>query len=176
MMRIMEDLKEFLKPNKIKLTLFLSLAIPLIILLIMIFSQNYSYTYYTYWASRCLVNPALFLITISPLLLGGLILSYLLGSLIDYYIQNRNLKIFIVIISGLISLGIIYVLYKMVTEPIICDPVHVPPNQNISDPVHEPQNSGIYHTKMLQDIRVDARGVQDSFERCIQSLGDFSSK
>lgn len=172
----MEDLKEFLKPNKIKLTLFLSLAIPLIILLIMIFSQNYSYTYYTYWASRCLVNPALFLITISPLLLGGLILSYLLGSLIDYYIQNRNLKIFIIIISGLISLGIIYVLYKMVTEPIICDPVHVPPNQNISDPVHEPQNSGIYHTKMLQDIRVDAHGVKDSFERCIHSLGDLSSK
>lgn len=160
----MADIREFLKPNKIKIILVLSMAIPIIILIITVFGLNFTYTDYNYLASHYLVNPALFLITISLFLLFGLILSYLLGSLIDYYLKNKNLKIFIAFISGLISLLIIYILYKMVTEPIICDPVH------------EPHTGGIYHTKMLKDIQVDGFSVQNSFERCIENLGVLSFK
>jgi hypothetical protein len=165
----MVDLKGLLQPNKFKLTLFVLLAVPCITLIMAVFGRNYIYTGYKYFISPfMLVNPALFLISISPFLIVGLVLSYMLGSLIDHYIQNQNLKIFIALISGMISLIIVYTVYKMVTEPIICDPVHVP--QTICDPVHEPSAGESYHFQVLKQIQVDSRVVEDSLQRCMQSL------
>lgn len=167
----MVDVRELLKPNKFKLTLFLMLSIPSITLIIVILGRNYLNFGYNYFSSPfILVNPLLFLISISPFLVAGLILSYLLGSIIDHYIQNENLKIFIALISGLISLIIIYILYKMVSEPIICDPVHMPQNQTICDPVHEPGPEDSYHIQVLKEIKVDSQVVEDSFQQCIQNL------
>jgi hypothetical protein len=167
----MVDIKELLKPNKFKLTLFLMLSIPCITLITLILGRNYIYSGYRYFSSPfILVDPLLFLISISIFLVAGLILSYLLGSFMDHYIQNQNLKIFIAFLSGMISIIIIYILYKLVTEPIICDPVHMPQNQTICDPVHEPGVGESYHTQVLKEIEVDSQAVQDSFQQCIQNL------
>lgn len=102
----------------------------------------------------------------------GFIISYILGCSIDNYIENKNLKIFIAVLSGIISLIIIYALYKMVTEPIICDPVHMPQNHTICDPVHQHAQGHIYSLDVLKDINVDSQAVKDSYQQCITNLGN----
>jgi hypothetical protein len=116
-----------------------------------------------------LIDPLLFLITLSPFLLLGLILSYLLGCFIDHFIQNEKIKITIAITSGIISLLIVYIFYKIVTEPVICDPVHVPTNnQTICDPVHQP-NQAVGAT-VLDELDIDKSAVKNSLEQCINNL------
>jgi hypothetical protein len=103
----MVDIKELLKPNKFKLTLFLMLSIPCITLVMALLGSNYICWGYYFSSYFILNSPLLFLISISIFLVTGLIISYLLGSFIDYYIPNQNLKIFIALVSGLISIIII---------------------------------------------------------------------
>lgn len=166
----MVDIKEFLYPNKFKITLFLLLIIPSVTLIIIIFGQNYIYSHYYYFYSSFLfVDLILFLISFSPFILGGLILSYFLGCFIDYYVQNEKIKITIAIISGIVSLIIVYLFYKMITEPVICDPVHLPGNnQTVCDPVHKP--SGSYSASVLGELKIDKSTVESSLKQCINNL------
>ncbi|OPX57355.1 MAG: hypothetical protein A4E25_02255 [Methanobacterium sp. PtaB.Bin024] len=168
----MVNIKEFLYPNKFKITLFLLLFIPSIALIILLLGQNYIYSSYDYfYSSFILVDALLFLTSISPFILLGVILSYFLGCFIDYYIPNEKTKITIAIISGIVSLIIVYIFYKMITEPVICDPVHVPSNnQTVCDPVHKP--SGSYSALVLGELKIDKSAVENSFQQCINKLND----
>lgn len=60
----------------------------------------------------------------------------------------------------------------MVTEPIICDPVHMPQNHTICDPVHQHAQGHIYSLDVLKDINVDSQAVKDSYQQCITNLGN----
>lgn len=167
----MADIKEFLYPNKFKITLFLLLIIPSVSLVILLLGQNFIYPYYDYfYSSFIFVDPLLFLISTSIFLLLGLILSYLFGCSIDYFIQNEKIKLTIAIISGIISLLIVYLLWKMITEPVICDPVHVPSNnQTVCDPVHTPSVE-THSTNVLGELKIDKSAVENSLEECINTL------
>ncbi|MDP3066190.1 MAG: hypothetical protein Q8N08_05560 [Methanobacteriaceae archaeon] len=110
----------------------------------------------------------IFLISISVFIVVGLILSYLLGCFIDHYTHNDNLKIAVAIIAGVVSLLIIYILYKMVTDPVICDPVHVP-NNTVCDPVHKPTQNA-HNLNGLNKLQIDNSVVKNSFQECLKNL------
>ena len=167
----MVDLKEVLYPNKFKLILFILLFIPSVSLIVILFGQNQIYTDYNYFnSSFFLVDLYLFLISVSFFLLGGLVLSYLLGCTIDTSIQNEKIKITIAIIACIISLLIIYLIYKVITEPVICDPVHVPGNnQTVCDPVHTPSDES-YSANVLGELKIDKSAAENSLEQCINNL------
>jgi hypothetical protein len=148
--------------------LCLMLFIPCLTVIIVILGPIYAYPKVFPYFSLIILNDPIFIISISL----GFIFSYILGCSIDNYIENKNLKIFIAVLSGIISLIIIYVLYKMVTEPVICDPVHMPQNHTICDPVHKHAHGNIYSLDVLKDIKVDSQSVKDSYQQCINNLGN----
>jgi hypothetical protein len=170
----MVNVREILKPEKFKVTLFLMLAIPCVTVITVILSPLYALYYPFYFRISpyfFLNEPLPFLGLITILVVMGLVVSYILGSLIDHYVQNEKLKIIIAVISGIISIVIVYALYKMVSEPLICDPVHLPNNnQTVCDPVHKPSSGENYHINILRGIEVDGEVVKDSFQKCIQNL------
>nr|WP_319372756.1 hypothetical protein [uncultured Methanobacterium sp.] len=162
----MVDLRELLYPNKFKVTLFLLLVIPCIAMITVLLGNDY--IYYNYHFSHI---SYLFLMNIFIFLVMGLVLSYLFSCFIDYFVENEKIKISIAIISGIASIIIVYVFYKMVTEPIICDPVHIPANnQTVCDPVHQPVQGKSYNTEVLNSLEVDKSMVKDSLNQCIQNL------
>jgi len=164
----MADIKMVLYPNKFKIFMFLMLFIPCLTVIIAILGPTYTYSHIFpyYISSYILNNPIIVIISISL----GFIFSYILGCSIDNYIENKNLKIFIAVLSGIISLIIIYSLYKMVAEPVICDPVHMPQNHTICDPVHQNIQGNIYSLDVLKEINVDSQYVKDSYQQCINNL------
>lgn len=170
----MVNARELIYPTKFKIILFLLLLIPCVTFFIIILDGNNLYYSFRYFSNSFITaNPLGFIISISISLLLGLILSYLLGCLIDHYIQNEKIKITIAIISGVISLIVIYAIYKMVTEPIICDPVHLPTNnQTICDPVHQPNSGERLSTNALDKLSIDKSAVQKSLEECISNLNN----
>jgi hypothetical protein len=162
----MVNIRKLFYPNKFKVTLFLLLAIPCIALITVLLGSEY--IYYNYYLSHF---TYLFLMNIFFFLLMGLVLSYLFSCFIDYFVENEKIKIGIAIISGITSIIIIYIFYKMVTEPIICDPVHIPANnQTICDPVHQPVQGKSYDIEVLDGFEVDKSVVKDSLNECIQNL------
>ena len=167
----MVDLKEVFYPSRFKLIFFILLLIPFSSLVILLFGQDYIYADYNYfYSSFILVDLLLFLLSISIFLVVGIVLSYLFGCIIDTYIKNEKVKITIAIISGIISLLIAYMLYKMLTEPVICDPVHVPcNNQTVCDPVHTPSDES-YNANVLSELKIDKSAAENSLEQCINNL------
>lgn len=164
----MVSIKEFLYPQKYKVTLFLVLAIPCIALITLLIDN---FIYLDSLSLSLTVDALVFLISIFLSIVIGLVLSYLLSCVIDCYIANEKIKIVIALISGITSLIIVYVFYKMMTEPIICDPVHIPANnQTVCDPVHQPIQGESYHTNVLDGLNVDKSLVEESFQECIQNL------
>ncbi|AUB58457.1 MULTISPECIES: hypothetical protein [Methanobacterium] len=164
----MVSIKEFLYPLKYKVTLFLVLAIPCIALITLLIDN---FIYLDSLSLSLTVDALVFLISIFLSIVIGLVLSYLLSCVIDCYIANEKIKIVIALISGITSLIIVYVFYKMMTEPIICDPVHIPANnQTVCDPVHQPIQGESYHTNVLDGLNVDKSLVEESFQECIQNL------
>jgi cellulose synthase/poly-beta-1,6-N-acetylglucosamine synthase-like glycosyltransferase len=164
----MVKVKQILKPNKFKIILFLMLLIPFTTLsmtIIGMFNVNPK-TFPFYITTLILNDPIIFLISV---VLGAMV-SYILGCVLDHYIKNQGLKILIATISGIIALIIIYSLYKLVAEPLICDPVHLPQNNTVSDPVHQHGQENIYSLDILKDIKVDHQSVQDSYQHCINNL------
>lgn len=159
----MVNIKELLFPQKFKVTLFLLLAIPCIALITMLIGN---FIYPDSLSIFITVDTLLFLMSMFISIIIGLLLSYLLSCFIDYYIANEKIKIVIALISGITSLIIVYIFYKMMTEPVICDPVHIPANnQTVCDPVHQPIPGKTYNTNVLDGIN-----VEKSFQECIQNL------
>lgn len=162
----MVSIRELLKLNKFKITLFLLLIIPCITLITVLLGRNY--LYYNYYLSHI---SYIFLMSIFLFLMMGLVLSYLFSCFIDYFVENEKIKIGIAIISGIVSIIIVYVFFKMVTEPIICDPVHIPANnQTVCDPVHQPIQGKSYDIEVLNSLEVDKSVVEDSLNKCIHNL------
>ena len=152
----MVDLKEVLYPNKFKLIFFIILVIPLISSIILLFVHDYIYYDYNYYSVFDLIDLLPFLTNISFFLVIGLV--YLSsGCVIDTSIQNENIKITIAIISGIISLAIIYLFYKVLTEPVICDPVHSPSNDS-------------YSVNVLSELKIDKSAAENLYEQCLNNL------
>jgi hypothetical protein len=165
----MNDLRMILYPNKFKILLFLMLLIPFITISLIIIGPFYvpHKTFPYYILKIILHNPLIFLISI----FSGMILSYITGCIVDNNIKNQGLKVVIATISGITTILIVYIFYKLVTEPVICDPVHLPQNNTVSDPVHQHGQENIYSLDVLRDIQVDSQSVQDSYQQCINNLG-----
>ncbi len=163
----MVDIRMILHPNKFKILLVLMLFIPcLTVIMVILNPELFNSNFFPCCLSDIFNEP---LILLTGILLG-LLLSYILGCSIDHFIENKNTKIFIALTSGIISIIIVYILYKMVTEPVICDPVHIPTNNTVCDPVHQHGQGSIYSWDVLDDINVDSRSVKDSYQQCIANL------
>lgn len=152
----MVNIEHVLKPNKLKIVLSLSFFFVIFGIIYLVFEI----------VVLPLIPYPIYLLFLIPFLFISVIvlfISYLLGSFIDYYVQNRNFKIMIALFSGLISIAIIYIIYKMMSGPsgpsgpIICDPVHVP-NQ-----------SEEYCIKLLNSVKIQKEAVVESLNRCLQN-------
>lgn len=150
----MVQVSEILKPNKFKIILSALVLMPIFAILIAI-SDPYFWIYVSNYKFYSFFNQINWIL----LILVSLLLSYLLSSLIDTYIPNKNVKLTIAILSGFITLIIIYLFYKMVSEPVICDPVH------------KPSQGANYDSKLLNDISVDKKSVEESLKQCLEKLG-----
>lgn len=166
----MVNVRELIYPTKFKIILFLVLLIPCIASFIIIAgSNNMYYNFRYFYTSFISTNLLRFIVGLFISIIFGIILSYFLGCLIDHFIQNEKIKITIAIVSGVISLIVVYAIYKIVTEPTICDPVHLPVNKTICDPVHQPQQDS-YNVNALSELNIDKSAVKNSLKQCISNL------
>lgn len=108
----MTNIKDSLKPTKMKIILTLALLVPIAFLS----SISLMIISFSLYGSG---NLILFSI------ITGVLISYLISALIDNSTKNRTAKIIIASASGLISIIILYIIYKTLTEAIVCDPVHL---------------------------------------------------
>ncbi|MBM4241915.1 MAG: hypothetical protein FJ150_09695 [Euryarchaeota archaeon] len=157
----MVELEQLLKPNKFKIILALLLLVPLSILIVFIFTSLFSISGMYYFSLYQLYHLSLYdLVVFSPILLVlaliGLFLAYLLSGFIDHYIPNRNAKIMIALISGIVTIILVYIIYKIISEPIICDPVHV------SNHTEE------YSLKFLNEVKINKEAVTESLNKCLK--------
>jgi hypothetical protein len=155
---------EVLNITRFKILLTFLLLIPSITLFIIIFGLNF-YSYY-----HLLDSPLLFLNRLGVYIVLGIILSYIISCLVDYLIPNQNMKIMIAFISGLLSIIILYTIYKVLSDPIICDPVHIPSNQTVCDPVHKPGQNGYESINQIKEIKVDTAEINQYLKECIKNL------
>lgn len=149
----MVQLNKILEPNKFKIILSALFFIPILALLILISEPTFlNYLDFGFY------NP--FNLSSLPLLiLVSIFLSYFSASFIDYKVASKNAKLTIAITSGLVSLLIMYIFYKMISEPIVCDPIH------------QPSQGTSYHSQILNDIKVDQKTVEESLKQCLSKLG-----
>jgi hypothetical protein len=154
---------EILNLTRFKILLTLLLLIPSITLFIIIFGLNF-YSYY-----HLLDSPLLFLNRLGIYIVLGIILSYIISCLVDYLVPNQNMKIMIAFISGLLSIIILYAIYKILSDPIICDPVHTP-NQTVCDPVHKPGQNGYEGIHQIKEIKVDKTEINQYLKECMKNL------
>lgn len=145
------NIEDVLKPNGFKIILAFFFLIPSLFLVLIILGFFNSLFGSYDWVNSPLLLP-LTLISLGI----GLLVSYTIGSLLDHHIQSRNIKILIALISGFISIIIVYVVYKMISEPVVCDPVHVP------------SGGKNYSYNLLENLKIDKETVRDSFNQCIQ--------
>jgi hypothetical protein len=146
----MENIIEILKPNTFKIIFSALVFIPICALLIAV-----SYPHFWTYQFNFYYNTPFNFVYLPSLALTSLGIGYFIASFIDHYIPNKNVKLTIAIISGLVTLIIIYIFYKMISEPLVCDPVHTPA-----------QGAG-YTSKILNDISVDKDIVEESLKQCL---------
>jgi ABC-type transport system involved in multi-copper enzyme maturation permease subunit len=149
----MVQLNKILEPNKFKIILSALFFIPILALLLLIFKPNFlNYVYFGFYNPFQVYNLIM-------LAMISIFFSYFSASLIDYKVASKNAKLTIAITSGLVSLLIMYVFYKMISEPIVCDPIH------------QPSQGSSYHSQILNDINVDQKTVEESLKQCLSKLG-----
>ncbi len=148
----MLQLNKILEPNKFKIILSTLFFIPILALLILISAIFLNYLDFGFYDPFNLSNLPL-------LVLVSIFLAYFSASFMEHYVDSKNAKLSIAITSGLVSLLIMYIFYKMISEPIVCDPIH------------QPSQGTSYHSQILNDIKVDQKTVEESLKQCLSKLG-----
>jgi hypothetical protein len=114
----MSKIGEFFRPRLFKIIFAISIFLTIFFLQSIPFSYSFS------------------LLTI----LIDLVISYLIASLLDFFIKSRTVKITIAIILGLVTIAAGF--FSFVSRALVCDPVHNPGGNGdggmICDPVHNP--------------------------------------
>lgn len=150
----MVDIKKLMEPNGFKIIITILGFILLSTWTVAIISEEYIFDF----TSSVISNLILVLIDIWWLLIIILVISFLIGAFMDYYIQNKKLKALITIILAFISIISVYVMFRLLNEPVICDPVHVP------------SNTESYNMNLLNEIKADKNAVKESFARCLENI------
>lgn len=150
----MVDAKKLMEPNGFKIIISILSFILLSTWTVAIISEEYIFDF----TSSVMNNFILVLGNIWWLLIIILIISFLIGTLIDYFIQNKKLKSLITILLGFISIISIYIMFRLLNEPVICDPVHIP------------SNTESYNMNILKDIKADKNVVKESLAQCLENI------
>ncbi|MGF7118826.1 hypothetical protein [Methanobacterium oryzae] len=145
---------KLMEPTGFKIILTIFSFIPLSAWTISILSENYIFDF----TSSVINNLFLVLDNIWWLLIIILIISYVIGAFIDQYIQDKKIKTLITIALGFISIISIYIMFRLLNEPVICDPVHVP------------SNTDSYNVNLLNEIKVDKNAVKESLSKCLENI------
>jgi hypothetical protein len=133
----MTNIKDLLKPTGLKIVLSLALLVPSLILSFIVISFS--------------LQKIIFLIVL------GIVISYLIASFLDYFIKSRNVKIIIASISGLVSVVAAYIIYKIISEPVICDPVH------------EPSQCELACREIIENATNRTSEVMQKFQECVRN-------
>ena len=150
----MGELRDIFKPNRFKNILIIVLFIPSIVLSFL--SIDMLRDGFVYWG----IQHAIAIIVI-----GGL-LSYLGGSLIDYFIKSRTIKIVIASISALISIIIGFLTLASMT--MVCDPVH----DMVCDPVHVPTEDEKSWMSVFGSAVDSTDILRQKFQECLEYLNN----
>ncbi len=150
----MVNLKKLMEPTGFKIILTILSFILFSAWTIAITSEDYIF----YFKSSVINNLILVLGNIWWLLIIILVISYLIGAFMDYYIHDKNLKALITIGLGFISIISIYIMFRLLNEPVICDPVHVP------------SNTESYNMNLLNEIKADKNAVKESLAQCLENI------
>lgn len=150
----MVNVKKLIEPSGFKIILTIIIFITLSAWAVSIISSQYLF----YFNSSIFNNLIMVLSDIWWLLLVILIISYLIGAFMDHYIPNTGYKTFITVTLGLISLLSIYLMFKLLNEPVICDPVHVP------------NHTESYNLNLLNEIKTDKNAVKESLAQCLENI------
>lgn len=123
------QVKDFLKPNLIKIYLTLVFLIPLLVLSILLTEYMYEWSLViTFFILAVMLAAAYFMACIYNLIYSKT--------------QNIWIKLLLIAIATVLSMGAALLIFLVLYRPIIiCDPVHRPPV--ICDPVHTPSEAGI---------------------------------
>lgn len=147
---------ELLKPNGFNISLCLLTFILLSMITVMFIDPSYD----LYFSSSKLDFLTEFILETWAVLLLILVISYLFGASADYYVSSKKIKYMIIVFLGLATIISIYITYKLLAEPVICDPVHVP------------SQTESYNINLIKNIKIDEDTVKDSFHQCLQNLKD----
>lgn len=150
----MVDIKKLMEPNGFKIIITILGFILLSTWTVAIISEEYIFDF----TSSVISNLILVLIDIWWLLIIILVISFLIGAFIDYYIQNKKFKALITIILAFISIISVYIMFRLLNEPVICDPVHVP------------SNTESYNMNLLNEIKADKNAVKELFAQCLENI------
>lgn len=150
----MGKLREIFKPNRFKSVLIIVLFIPSIVLSFL--SIDMLRDGFVYWEIQHII---------AIIVIGGL-LSYLGGSLIDYFIKSRTIKIVIASISALISIIIGYITLASMT--MVCDPVH----DMVCDPVHVPTEDEKSWMGVFGGAVDSTDILRQKFQECLEYLSN----
>ncbi|MBI5680558.1 MAG: hypothetical protein HZC47_06690 [Methanobacterium sp.] len=150
----MVNVKELLEPNGFKIILTILLFILFSVWAVAISSPDYLF----YYKPGILNNLILVLNNIWWLLIIILVISYFIGAFMDHYIDDKNLKTLITIVLGFMSIISIYLMFRLLSEPVICDPVH------------RPNTTESYNLNLLNEIKVDKNAVKDSLAHCLENI------
>lgn len=101
----MGKLKVFLKLSWMKLLMFVVMIIPSLL--------------------ACFIIAKFYFQSIPFLLISTIVLAYVFANILDYFLKTKKAKIIAASILGAISLVGAYIVVKLYTEPMICDPVHI---------------------------------------------------
>lgn len=150
----MVDVKKLMEPTGFKITVTILSFLLLSAWAVAVISEDYIF----YFTSSVMNNLILVLGHIWWLLIVILVISYLIGAFMDHYIQNKTLKTLITIGLGIISIIFIYIMFRLLNEPVICDPVHVP------------SSTESYNMNLLNEIKADKNAVKESFAQCLENV------
>ncbi len=140
-------IKEFLKPNWMKIILSITWLVPVLIFCFILFGG---------------INAQAILL----IFIIAIIISYAIGSCLDYFIRNKTVKIIIASLSGLLSIAISYIVVRSITGAMVCDPVH---NPIICDPVHQPSQCEAACNKIMDQATNVTDVVSQKFQECLQN-------
>lgn len=116
--------RSFFKPNKFRHLLYIILILPI---LLMIYGIMNIFTGNGWRLLELNITNTLIILVL------GLILTYIIGNCIDYFIKSKTVKIIIALFLAVISLILAYFFTRV--NIMVCDPVHDP---RVYDPVPNP--------------------------------------
>jgi len=170
----MTSLRDLFRPNGMKLVLAVTLLVPVFLLLLLL--SLFLSLVFGGGLKVYLADP-IFLVLLAA------VVSYVAGCIVDHSTGNRTLKVVVASLAALVSIVLGYLFVRIVMQPTVCDPVHIPTEQPtiitpatspsetpmIFDPVHVPNACEQACRDAVQNAGTVTTRVAEKLDECLQN-------